>query len=69
MKIKGLTKTLEMLDDLDQEVDEKLDRIEWDGKNNKRDHQKDEMFCVALNQIEEARSALEEIIALQLEHF
>ena len=69
MKLKGLANVREQLKKLQEQLDNKIDNIEWDGKHNKTDQQKDEMFNEAHDFLAEALDALHEIRELQLEDF
>ena len=69
MKLKGLTEVLGKLDELDDLLNGNIDNIEWDGMNDTRDQQKDEMLCAALDCVLAAREPLEEIKGLQLSDF
>ena len=69
MQLKGLAKVRQLVDEFEEAIDEKVDAIEWDGKNDRRDQAKDEMFMAALDHLLEAQDALDEIRKLTLEDF
>ena len=69
MKLKGLGKTMLMLDELDEELGNKIDNIQWTGNNDTMDQGRDEMCNEAIGNIDEAKEALQRIIDMRIEEF
>jgi len=72
MKIKGLAEVKKAVEKLEDEVQEKIDSIEWEGETpseQAKDQQRDEYYNEGMNLLFEIKEKLDEIKELQLEDF